>query len=64
MSMAVSLKIRVVQMDVLPGLPRANTDTILARISEAKAAGTNLPSPAVMAPPTNAAGTNAGAAPR
>lgn len=42
MSMAATLQLRVVQMDVLPGRPRDNTDKILARIAEARAAGAQL----------------------
>jgi NAD+ synthase (glutamine-hydrolysing) len=37
-----TLKCRLAQIDVLPGRPRANTDTILAHISEAVADGVEL----------------------
>ncbi len=40
--MSSSVTIRLVQMEVLPGRPRENTATILARIGEARAAGAKL----------------------
>ena len=40
--MPATVNIRLVQMDVLPGRPVDNTEKILARIAEARAAGINL----------------------